>query len=411
MNILVLAPEPFFQNRGTPIAVKELVATLTASGHTIDLAAYHEGEKVQIPNCQIHRALALPGLNSIQPGFSFKKIFCDILLFFKALNLVIFNRYDLIHAVEEAAFMGVFFQLVFRIPFVYDMDSSLPRQISDRYRLPSFVQRILESMERLTVRRSLGVLAVCKSLEELARGCDPAKIIGRLEDKSLVNTENSGDEDLRKQLSLAGPMSMYVGNLESYQGIDLLLETHQFTLREVPDAELVVIGGREVHIAHYRQRAQQLGIADRTHFTGPRPKEQLGFFLRQADVLVSPRIKGNNTPMKIYSYLDSRRPVLATHLSTHTQVLDKDIAYLAEPLPATMAQGLVTLLRDPDLRELLATKAKVRIDEEYSPAAFTRKLNTFYHSLEVAIHSQPAPASTTETAPGPPTTNDKTVER
>ena len=44
--------------------------------------------------------------------------------------------------------------------------------------------------------------------------------------------------------------------------------------------------------------------------------------LLAADVLVSPRLKGLNTPMKIYSYLDSGSAVLATRLRTHTQVLD-----------------------------------------------------------------------------------------
>ena len=55
--------------------------------------------------------------------------------------------------------------------------------------------------------------------------------------------------------------------------------------------------------------------------------------MAQADVLVSPRTKGANTPMKVYSYLDSGVAVLATRLPTHTQVMNDETALLAEPTP------------------------------------------------------------------------------
>ena len=61
---------------------------------------------------------------------------------------------------------------------------------------------------------------------------------------------------------------------------------------------------------------------------------------------MSPRLKGLNTPMKIYSYLDSGSAVLATRLRTHTQVLDDELAYLVEPEPAALGRGLAALLRD-----------------------------------------------------------------
>ena len=59
----------------------------------------------------------------------------------------------------------------------------------------------------------------------------------------------------------------------------------------------------------------------------------LASLLAQADVLVSPRTRGNNTPMKIYSYLDAGRAVLATDLPTHTQVLTPECARLAPADP------------------------------------------------------------------------------
>jgi glycosyltransferase involved in cell wall biosynthesis len=99
-------------------------------------------------------------------------------------------------------------------------------------------------------------------------------------------------------------------------------------------------------------------------------------------VLVSPRLKGLNTPMKIYSYLDSGTVVLATRLRTHTQVLDDRTAYLVAPDPEALGHGLAHLFSDPSLRSRLAREAKAYVQQEFTPEAAQRKLGTFYTMIE-----------------------------
>ena len=106
-----------------------------------------------------------------------------------------------------------------------------------------------------------------------------------------------------------------------------------------------------------------------------------------ADVLLSPRIKGNNTPMKIYSYMASGKPILATRLSTHTQVLDDASAMLAEPEPAAFAQGMMKLAADPALRQRLAAKARSVASEKYSYTAYRAAVNVLYDGLPKGAHS------------------------
>jgi glycosyltransferase involved in cell wall biosynthesis len=131
--------------------------------------------------------------------------------------------------------------------------------------------------------------------------------------------------------------------------------------------------------------AAGLGIASRVHFLGPRPVQELAALLRQADVLVSPRLKGLNTPMKIYSYLDSGTAVLATRLRTHTQVLDDRTAYLVAPEPTALGLGLATLLSDRALRERLGARARAYVQEEFTPEAAWRKLASFYDAMEAKV--------------------------
>ena len=389
MKILLLAPHPFFQARGTPLAVKTVLDFLSDRGHEVDVLTFHEGEDVQIANCRIHRIARPLWVHNIRPGFSMKKVICDVFMFAKCLRMMRSKRYDLIHAVEESAFIAAAMQRISGIPYVYDMDSSLAEQLVDAYPGLQFAFSTLRRCEAIAVRESLGVLTVCAALEDVAHGHAPGKPVGRVEDTTLLarNDGHAGngqgaDPLLPPGIGSQSPVAMYVGNLEHYQGIGLLLDGFRHALDRVPGAHLVIVGGLAADIEHYRRRAQHLGIGTQVHFLGPRPIAALEGLLRRADVLVSPRLKGLNTPMKIYSYLDSGTAVLATRLRTHTQVLDDRTAYLVAPDPEALGDGLAHLLNDPGLRLQLATQAKAYVQQEFTPEAAHRKLTSFYTMIE-----------------------------
>ncbi len=380
-SILVIAPQPFFQNRGTPIAVRLLVEELAHLGHEVHLLVYHEGEAIDMPGVQLHRIPALRAIKNIPPSLSWKKVVCDIFMFFKTWQLLRRHRFEVIHAVEESAFIALFMKKIYGIPYVYDMDSSLAMQIVEKFSFFRPVSRLLEFFEGIVVRGSSGVVAVCKSLEDIVLSHAPGQHVVRLEDISLLRGSVNSEESLRDRLNISGPIMLYVGNLEAYQGIDLLLESFQVALGQGCRGSLVIIGGTADTIARYRHHAEDLGIADHTYFYGPRPVELLGHFLAQAVILLSPRIQGNNTPMKLYSYLDSGKAVLATNLPTHTQVLTDDVSCLVEPTKESMAAGIARLLGDPQLCLELGKKGQKVAREKYSLTAFKAKLSAFYQQV------------------------------
>ena len=90
--------------------------------------------------------------------------------------------------------------------------------------------------------------------------------------------------------------------------------------------------------------------------------------------------------MKIFSYLDSGKALLATRLSTHTQVLDDEIAYLVSPTSEAMAEGMAILMKNASLRDRLSRAAKKRVQEEYCFEAFQNKLVQFYKQLEEKLY-------------------------
>ena len=387
MKILLLAPHPFYQERGTPIAVDLLLKSLSSAGHQIDLITFHEGRDRNYGGVKTHRIKPFGNVADIRPGFSAKKIYLDFFVFVKFLMLMIRNRYDVVHAVEESAFMAMLVCPIFRTPFIYDMDSSMTTQVIDKFRFFSKAEALLRALESLPARTAKVVVPCCDALEhDVSVYRDPQKKpIVVLKDISLLDKSSAmPSSDINLQ-SLTGKSSetgnkilMYIGNLESYQGIDILLEGFANATQTFEKLSLVIVGGETEDIEKYRKKSVHLGVENKVYFLGKQPVSDLYALMIQADILVSPRTQGINTPMKIYSYLDSNIPVLATCLPTHTQVMTDEHACLVEASAAGIEKGIDTLIKNPELCQKLAKNAQDLIEAEHSFSAFHEKVQYIY---------------------------------
>lgn len=388
MKILLLAPHPFYQERGTPIAVNLLLQTLSELGHTVDVLTYHEGTDVAYPGVTIHRIRRPPFARNVPPGPSLKKILCDLHMLPQALSLARKNAYDLVHAVEESVYMAMLIRRRRGIPYLYDMDSSLARQIAEKFPFLGLVLPVMTRMERAAIRGALAVVPVCDALARIAQE-DGARQVVLLRDISLLAPSTAEDRDAVARLVPRDDALrfMYIGNLESYQGADLMLESFAEFLKSGPAARLIIAGGKENDIRKYRDKAAALGIAGSTLFLGPQPISRMAALFEVADILVSPRIKGNNTPMKVYSYLASGKAVLATDLPTHTQVLTPEVALLATPDRAGFAAGMGKLAGDGALRASLAGRASALAASSYSRESFRKTVTELYAHIQESLPS------------------------
>ena len=94
MKILMIAPEPFFEPRGTPFSEYYRIRALCEMGHTVDLITYPIGQDKEIDGLTISRCLRPPFVKSVKTGPSVSKIFLDFFLFFKVLGRLFRKRYD-----------------------------------------------------------------------------------------------------------------------------------------------------------------------------------------------------------------------------------------------------------------------------------------------------------------------------
>src|SRR5690606_15588184 len=245
----------------------------------------------------------------------------------------------------------------------------------------------------MMVHGSEVVITICQDLQdtvhEMGAG-DRAVLIENVMGGDVEPTPGPGAAAVRAQWGLAPtqPLALYTGTFEKYQGLDLLLEASVLLGRTLPDARILVVGGTPEQVAAVEARARAAGAP--LVFTGQRPPHEVPHFVDACDVLVSPRISGTNTPLKIYSYLRSGRPIVATDLRTHTQVLSPDTAMLVQPTPEGLADGLQRTLTDAGLRERLAGNAARLADDRYSRASYIARTRRAYDMLTRG--SEPAAA-------------------
>jgi glycosyltransferase involved in cell wall biosynthesis len=115
------------------------------------------------------------------------------------------------------------------------------------------------------------------------------------------------------------------------------------------------------------------GLSAHFCFTGTRSPEEIPRAIQLSHVLVSPRTSGTNTPLKLYAYLQSGKPIVATNLYTNTQVLQPDVAVLVDPNPDALARGICAVLEDPILASRLGARARELFENCYSFQTFIQK--------------------------------------
>jgi len=391
VDVLVLAPHPYYIDRGTPIDLDLLLRVLCSRPDTrVDLVVYPDGEAREYPGLRIHRVPSTPLTRGTRPGFSARKLICDAFLLAAALRLAARHRYDVVHAGEEAVFVARALQWLFGIPYVYDLDSSIASQLVESRPFLRPLAPLFRRLEARAIRGALATAPVCNALADLCRERGARKVVTLHDISQLENPDASPSGRLARETGRARRFLLYAGNLEPYQGIDLLVEAFAIAARRTEALDLAVIGGDPEDIERYRRRCAALGVGDRVHFLGPRPVSLLGEYLADAEILVAPRIRGVNTPMKIFPYLHSGRPVLLTELPTHTQVVDGSVAMLAAPEPVAFAEAIVRLAEDEELRRRLGRAGRAFVEAEHTFPAHARRVNELYDFVAAELAARAA---------------------
>jgi len=391
MRMLVISPQPFFTPRGTPFSVYYRALVMAEQGVEIDLLTYGAGEDVDIPGVRIVRIPRVRFLEPIPVGPSGKKIVLDMLMFLWTIGLLVKHRYSVVHAHEESVFWCRFLKPLFRFRLIYDMHSSLPQQLTNfKFTKSRFLIGAFKWLEDNALRAADAVITICPDLRDYALST------GLSGDRHLL-IENSIFDDVRLKKKAAAtsgganvaqtfdprfPVILYAGTFEAYQGIDVLVRAFALVAVKRPDARLWLVGGTEAQVRRARELVTELGLTDACVLTGVVPKAQALRYTADAAILVSPRLHGTNTPLKIYEQLASGKPLVATRIWSHTQVLDEKVCYLVDPEPQSMADGLLLALADLGRTTERPQNARALYEREYARPVYEGKIRRL---LEIVV--------------------------
>jgi glycosyltransferase involved in cell wall biosynthesis len=142
-------------------------------------------------------------------------------------------------------------------------------------------------------------------------------------------------------------------------------------------AHFVVVGGTVAEIAKLRKVVRRRSVESSFTLLPAVSTSEARRFQRMANVLVTCRTRGTNTPLKVYHYLNAGKPIVATAIRSHTQVLDADTAELVEPDAPSIAAGIVRVLRDADRARSLTSAASQLARTRYNPAEVVPRLASF----------------------------------
>jgi glycosyltransferase involved in cell wall biosynthesis len=393
MHILMVAPQPFFRPRGTPFSVLQRLRALSRLGHTTELVTYPFGETPDVPGLTVHRSAVPPFIRDVRIGPSPTKLVLDVPLFRLAARIAASGRFDLLHTHEEAGWIGAWLARRHGIPHLYDMHSSLPQQLAnfERYNWAPVVWAF-GRLERYTLEGADAVIAVCPALRDHVRDTGFPRPLALIEnsfdfDPGVVEP---GDVDgVRRQLDLgSGPVIVYTGSLEPYQGLDLLVAAAPSVLRLLPDARFLVVGGTVDQVSALGRQVMAVGAVAAFRILPAVHPNEVCRYQHLADVLVTTRSKGTNTPLKIYQYLKAGRPIVATDIPSHTQVLSPDNAELVAPAAAEIAAGIVRVLTEEGRAARLAEGARSLARQRYSDEAYIDALDGFLAQVTASAASR-----------------------
>ena len=393
MKALVIAPQPFFTPRGTPFSVYYRTMVTAEQGVKVDLLTYGEGKDVDIPGVRILRGPRFAFLGHVKTGPSILKLFLDMFLIFKTIGLLITNRYDFVHAHEEAVFFCRYLQPVFRFKLVYDMHSSLPQQLTNfDFTSSSFLINLFKKLEDSCLHKADAVITICPALAEYVDGLISDKDKHQLIENSIfdpvVLAGQSSSPEKNDSISLdvelpdpGSPLVVYAGTLEHYQGIDIMLEGFAAAKKQNNKLRMIIAGGSAEQVEHYRAMVKNLGIENSCKLIGRVPQSQAKWLMDKATVLVSPRTEGDNTPLKVYELLASGKPMFATNIYSHTQVLTDDVAFLVDPTAEGMARGMLeSTMEDHEVKRRVKNAQKL-YDEKYSRKVYVSKIRKLLDRL------------------------------
>lgn len=385
LKILMIAPTPYFSDRGCHVRIYEEAKALKARGHEVVIVTYHLGRDVgDIP---VVRITNIPWYQKLSAGPSWHKSYLDILLLYKAIVIAKQFKPDVVHAhLHEGAFLAAIAKRSLKAPLLFDCQGSLCAELLDHgfMRPAGLRHRFFAKLESWINRQADFTVTSSTATAEIVKQEFP-EISSRL--KSLPDAVDTDlfmpgpkDQQLFAELGLpkGKKLLVYLGAMTDYQGVDLLLEALKELSSVRNDFHALLMGYPE---SNYVERARELGLDDWITFTGKLDYSEAGRYLNLGDVAVSPKLSATEANGKLLNYMACGLPCIVFDNQVNRELLGEYGLYVQKQEPQALADRIQTLFDDLDLQQDLSVKLRNHVTTHHSWNARILELESVYSKM------------------------------
>ncbi len=384
LKILMIAPTPYFFDRGCHVRIYEEARTLISRGHKVRIVTYNLGR--DLPPVPVDRTLKIPWYSKRDAGPSWHKLYIDLLLLCTTLKVAKNFRPDLIHAhLHEGAFIGWFVARFQSVPLLFDYQGSLGGELLNHgfFRSGTVIHKLFSYLEGWINRLA----------DQIITSSTPGKgeLIKewKLQETRVISLPDGVDTTVFRHFSRAAarerlkldeevPVIIYLGLLNSYQGVDLLIHAARLMIQQGRNFHLVIMGFPE---EEYRQLADDLNIASFVTFTGRVDYSDAPQLLAAADLAVSPKISETEANGKLLNYMACGLPVVAFDTPVNREIMGDDGIYAVFADVVDLARCLSNALSDREGLRQRGRQMRGRVIEQLSWDIRVLELESVYRKL------------------------------
>lgn len=385
-KILMIAPTPFFADRGCHVRIYEETKTLQKLGHKIIICTYHLGNDIE--GIDIRRICNIPWYKKLSAGPSWHKFYLDALLFFKCLITAWKEKSNIIHAnLHEGMFIAMLLKFFIRLPVLFDFQGSMTEECIDHgfFKKGSFLYKAFKFVEEIIIKQAdivipSNILSANSIKNEF--GINGRKVFLL---KDACDTEQyfpcKNKERIRRkyEIPLNKKVIVFLGVLSKYQGIDCLLQAAALLVKERKDVFFAIGGFPKVD--YYRKMAEDLGISGFVIFPGRISYLDAPEFLSCADIGVGPKISLTEGNQKLCSYMSCGLVTVAFDSQINRDIVADAGLYADFGSPLSLAEVLLRAIKDESLSKNLSNKAREHALKNFSWYGVAEQIGDLYENL------------------------------